>query len=63
MGGGVHGQSECIAYAIARALIKVEPRFREMLNKFGLVGSDFRRKEIKRMNLYSARVKPPYVRR
>ncbi len=62
-GGGLHGQSECLAYAVTKALIKINPAFTEDLYYFGLVGVDARRVEPKRMNLYSARKRPPYVRR
>lgn len=62
-GSGLKGQSECMAYALARALMKINPEFRNYLYYFGLVGSDTRQKEAKKTNLYSARVRPPYVRR
>lgn len=62
-GGGMAGQSQCMAFSLARALMKVNPQHRTILSKFGLVGYDFRQKEAKKTNLYSARVRPPYVRR
>lgn len=63
MGSGSKGQAECMAYAIARALIKINPEHESILYNFGLVGHDSRKKEAKKTNLYSARVRPPYVRR
>lgn len=63
VGGGAHGQSECISIALSNALIKMEPRYEPNLYAFGLVGTDDRKKEPKRIGLYSARVRPPYVRR
>ncbi len=63
MGSGSKGQAECMAYAIARALIKINPEHQSILYNFGLVGHDSRKKEAKKTNLYSARVRPPYVRR
>jgi small subunit ribosomal protein S9 len=62
-GSGSQGQAECMGYALAKALIKINPDHKRILAKFGFVGSDFRKKEPKKTNLYSARVRPPYVRR
>lgn len=63
VGGGIHSQSECCAYALARALMKINPEYRKIFEKFGLDSHDPRIKEPKRIGLYSARVRPPYVRR
>lgn len=52
-----------MAYAIARALMRINPDHKRFLYNFGLVGHDSRKKEAKKTNLYSARVRPPYVRR
>jgi ribosomal protein S9 len=41
----------------------VDPRYKSILEKTGLVGIDDRKKEAKKIGLYSARVRPPYVRR
>lgn len=43
--------------------MKINPEHKRVLAGFGLVGFDFRKKEAKKTNLYSARVRPPYVRR
>lgn len=62
-GSGSQGQSECMGYALAKALIKLNPSHKRILSKFGFVGHDYRKKEPKKTNLYSARVRPPFVRR
>ena len=62
-GSGNAGQAQCMAYALTRALISINPDHETILKQFGLVGYDTRQKEPKRTNLYSARVRPPYVRR
>lgn len=63
VGGGLHSQSECMAYALAKALMKINPEYRKIFACFALDKHDPRRKEPKRIGLYSARVRPPYVRR
>lgn len=63
VGGGIHSQAECMAIALTNALIMVDPRYKATLEKTGLVGIDDRKKEAKKIGLYSARVRPPYVRR
>lgn len=52
-----------MAMALTKALIMVNPKYERILAQFGLVGTDDRKKEPKRIGLYSARVRPPYVRR
>ena len=52
-----------MAYALSRALMKMNPEHRTVLTKIGMTGNDRRKKEAKKTNLYSARVRPPYVRR
>ena len=63
MGGGIHSQSECMAMALTKALIMINPRYEKILASFGLVGTDDRKNEPKRIGFYSARVRPPFVRR
>ena len=41
----------------------MNPKYESSLAAFGLVGTDDRRNEAKKIGLYSARVRPPYVRR
>ena len=63
VGGGLHGQSECCAYALSFALMKINPDFKRIFDQIGLGRGDMRVKEPKRIGLYSARVRPPFVRR
>jgi small subunit ribosomal protein S9 len=42
-GSGAHGQSQCIAYALAQALLKANPDCEDILDGFGLLGQDRRR--------------------
>jgi ribosomal protein S9 len=44
VGGGLHGQSECMSVALTRALIKINVKYRSILAGFGLVGFDSRAK-------------------
>lgn len=57
---GVHGQSECIAIAMSKALIGVDARFKSILAGFWLVGAHYMKKESKNIGRYSARVKPQF---
>jgi ribosomal protein S9 len=52
-----------MAMALTKALIMVNPRFEKILSRFGLTGADDRKNESKKIGLYTARVRPPYVRR
>lgn len=52
-----------MAYALAKALMKINPEYKKIFACFALDKHDPRRKEPKRIGLYSARVRPPYVRR
>lgn len=52
-----------MAMALAKALIMINPKHEKVLAGVGLVGVDDRIKEPKRIGLYSARVRPPFVRR
>ena len=44
VGGGVHSQSECMAMALTKALIMINPRYENILAGFGLVATDDRKK-------------------
>ena len=48
---------------MAMAFMKINPDYKNIFKKFGLNKHDPRQKEPKRMGLYSARVRPPFVRR
>ena len=44
VGGGIHSQSECMAMALTKALIMINPKYEEILACFGLVGVDDRKR-------------------
>jgi len=52
-----------MAMALTNALIMFNPKYEKILSQFGLTGIDDRKNEAKKMGLYTARVRPPYVRR
>ncbi len=62
-GGGVTGQSEAIRMGTARALLEVNPDFRPVLRKGGLLTRDSREKERKKPGLKRARKAPQYTKR
>jgi ribosomal protein S9 len=49
--------------ALCKAFVTLNPRYEKVLAGTGLLGTDDRRKESKKMGHYTARVRPPYVRR
>ena len=55
VGGGVTGQVDSLKLAIARALIKVNPKFRPILKKEGLLKRDPRMVERKKYGQPKAR--------
>lgn len=62
-GGGISGQSGAIRHGITRALMEVNPDFRPILKKAGLVTRDPRAKERKKYGLKKARKSPQYSKR
>lgn len=62
-GGGITGQAEAIRHGIARALLKVNPDYRPILRKAGLLTRDARAKERKKPGLKRARKAPQYTKR
>jgi small subunit ribosomal protein S9 len=62
-GGGISGQAGAIRLGIARALLKVNPDFRPVLRKAGLLTRDPRAKERKKPGLKRARKAPTYTKR
>jgi len=52
-----------MAMALTKALIMVNKKYEKILSRFGLTGCDDRRNEAKKLGFYTARVRPPYVRR
>jgi small subunit ribosomal protein S9 len=62
-GGGITGQSEAVRMGISRALLKVDPEFRPLLRKAGILTRDAREKERKKPGLKRARKAPQYTKR
>jgi small subunit ribosomal protein S9 len=62
-GGGVTGQSDAIAHGIARYLIELNPNYRELLKKRGLLRRDPRAKERKKYGQKKARKKFQFSKR
>lgn len=62
-GGGVTGQTDAILLGIARALLKVNPEFRNALREGGYLTRDPRAKERKKPGLKRARKAPTYTKR
>lgn len=62
-GGGVSGQAGAVRHGIARALLKVNPEFRRLLKKAGMLTRDPRMKERKKYGLKAARKAPQYSKR
>jgi len=62
-GGGITGQSEAVRMGISRALLKMDPEFRSVLRKAGMLTRDAREKERKKPGLKRARKAPQYTKR
>jgi len=62
-GSGIRAQANCCAYALARCFMNMDQKYYELMKPLGLHRLDPRRMERKRVGLYSARVRPPFVRR
>lgn len=62
-GGGVTGQRDAIQLGLARALLKVEPEWRNMLRQGEFLSRDPRIKERKKPGLKRARKAPTYTKR
>jgi len=62
-GGGITGQAEAIRMGISRALLKLDPDFRPLLRKAGVLTRDAREKERKKPGLKRARKAPQYTKR
>jgi len=62
-GGGITGQTDAILLGIARALLKVNPEFRNALREGGYLTRDPRAKERKKPGLKRARKAPTYTKR
>lgn len=62
-GGGISGQADAVTHGIARALLKVNPEFRSILKKAGLIRRDAREKERKKYGQRGARARFQYSKR
>ena len=62
-GGGVSGQAGALRHGISRALLQVNPDFRPILKKAGLLTRDPRMKERKKYGLKAARRAPQFSKR
>ena len=62
-GGGITGQADAVRMGLARALVKVDPNFREVLRRGGSLTRDARAKERKKPGLKRARKAPQYTKR
>ena len=62
-GGGIAGQAGAIRHGIARALLQVDPDFRDSLKRAGLLTRDARMVERKKYGLKAARRAPQFSKR
>lgn len=62
-GGGKRGQSEAIRLAISRALVLINPKFKEILKSQGYLSRDPRMVERKKFGLKKARKAPQWAKR
>jgi small subunit ribosomal protein S9 len=62
-GGGISGQRDAIELGLARALLKVEPEWRNVLRQGEHLSRDPRIKERKKPGLKRARKAPTYTKR
>ncbi|MBW1811586.1 MAG: 30S ribosomal protein S9 [Deltaproteobacteria bacterium] len=62
-GGGLAGQAGAIRHGITRALLEVNPQFRSILKKVGLITRDSRVKERKKYGQPGARKRFQYSKR
>jgi len=62
-GGGVTGQAAAVQMGVARALLAVDPNFRQALRVGGFLSRDARAKERKKPGLKRARKAPQYTKR
>ncbi|MCD4686695.1 MAG: 30S ribosomal protein S9 [Anaerolineae bacterium] len=62
-GGGINGQRDAIQLGLARALLKIEPEWRNQLRQGEFLSRDPRIKERKKPGLKRARKAPTYTKR
>ena len=63
LGGGISGQAGAIRHGISKALLELNPEFREVLKKAGFLTRDSRVKERKKYGRRSARARFQYSKR
>jgi len=63
VGGGTSGQAGAIRHAVYRALLRVNPEWKQALRKAGFLTRDPRMKERKKPGLKRARKAPQYTKR
>jgi len=63
VGGGTSGQAGAIRHALSRALLRVNPEWKQALRKAGFLTRDPRMKERKKPGLKRARKAPQYTKR
>ena len=63
MGGGISGQAGAIRHGISKALLELNPEFREVLKRAGFLTRDSRVKERKKYGRKSARARFQYSKR
>ena len=62
-GGGITGQAGAVRHGITRALLEVNPEYRSVLKKAGLITRDPRAVERKKCGLKKARRAPQFSKR
>lgn len=62
-GGGIAAQAQAIRHGISRALLGIDPKFRTLLKRAGLLTRDARKKERKKPGQPGARKKFQYSKR
>ncbi len=63
MGGGISGQAGAIRHGISKALLELNPEFREVLKRAGFLTRESRVKERKKYGRKSARARFQYSKR
>ncbi len=63
VGGGTSGQAGAIRHAVARAMLRINPEWKQSLRKAGYLTRDPRMKERKKPGLKRARKAPQYTKR
>ncbi len=62
-GGGIFGQADAVRHGISRALLEVNPEFRDLLKRAGFLKRDSRIKERKKYGKRGARASYQYSKR